>query len=145
VGAAGTVLFALAGLWFRQHATVEPDFAGVMLPSGLIAGAGIGLVLPTLSAAATGPLPPSRFATGTAVLGMMRQVGSALGIAVFVAILGRPTAATVIGDFRDVWTFMIACGLAAGLALLSMGPVRVGAPAEAARADAPALVAAGSG
>jgi EmrB/QacA subfamily drug resistance transporter len=143
VGAAGAVLFALAGLWFRQRATLEPDFASVMLPSGLVAGAGIGLVLPTLSAAATGPLPPSRFATGTAVLGMTRQVGSALGVALFVAILGHPTITTVIGDFQDVWTFMIACGLAAGVALLSMGPVRVKTAAETAQGDAPALVGAG--
>jgi EmrB/QacA subfamily drug resistance transporter len=142
VGAAGAMLFALAGLWFRHRATLEPDFLSVMLPSGLIAGAGIGLVLPTLSAAATGPLPPSRFATGTAVLGMTRQVGSALGVALFVAILGHPTVATVMGDFRNVWTFMIVCGLGAGAALLSIGPVRVDASAEV-RPDAPALVGAG--
>ena len=129
VGAAGCVLFALGGLWFRQHATLEPDFASAMLPAGLMGGAGIGLVLPTLSAAATGPLPPSRFATGTAVLGMTRQVGSALGVALFVAILGRPTVATAIADVRDVWTFMIACALAAAAALLAIGPVRIPAGA----------------
>ena len=141
VGAAGALLFALGGLWFRQRATLEPDFASVMLPAGLLGGAGIGLVLPTLSAAATGPLPPSRFATGTAILGMTRQVGSALGVALFVAILGRPTIATVIGDFRNVWTFMIACLLAAGVVLLSIGPVGIGtsesAAGEAAAAPRP--------
>lgn len=130
VGAAGAALFALSGLWFRQQATLEPEFASVLLPSALVGGAGIGLVLPTLSAAATGPLPASRFATGTAILGMTRQVGSALGVALFVAILGQPTVATVIGDFRDVWTFMIACLLAAGAALLAIGPVRTYASAN---------------
>jgi EmrB/QacA subfamily drug resistance transporter len=132
VGAAGALLFALGGLWFRQRATLEPDFASVMLPSVVVGGAGIGLVLPNLSAAATGPLPPSRFATATAILGMTRQVGSALGVALFVAILGRPTIATVIGDFRDTWTFTIACGLAAGVAVLSIGPVRLEAPGSSA-------------
>jgi EmrB/QacA subfamily drug resistance transporter len=127
VGAAGAVLFALGGLWLHTHLELQPDFASDMLPSTLIGGAGVGLVLPTLSAAATGPLPPSRFATGTAVLGMTRQVGSALGVALFVAILGQPTAATVVDDFRDAWTFLIACGLACGAALLSIGPVRMGA------------------
>jgi EmrB/QacA subfamily drug resistance transporter len=132
VGVAGAALFALGGLWFRQHATLQPDFASVMLPSALVAGAGIGLVLPTLSAAATGPLPPSRFATGTAILGMTRQVGSALGVALFVAILGQPTITTVIGDFRNVWTFMVACLVGAGAAFLSIGPVRIDAPASSA-------------
>jgi MFS family permease len=128
VGAAGAVLFALGALWLYTHLELEPDFASDMLPSTLIGGAGIGLILPTLSAAATGPLPPSRFATGTAVLGMTRQVGSALGVALFVAILGQPTPATVIDDFRDVWMFLIACGLAAAAAMLAVGPVRIGAP-----------------
>ena len=124
VGAAGALLFAAGGLWFRQHAELEPDFAFVMLPAVVVGGAGIGLVLPTLSAAATGPLPPSRFATGTAVLGMTRQVGSALGVALFVAILGQPTLETAVQDFRDTWTLLIACSLAAGAVLLTIGPVR---------------------
>jgi EmrB/QacA subfamily drug resistance transporter len=136
VGAAGAILFALGGLWFRQRATLTPDFAGAMLPAGLLGGAGIGLVLPTLSAAATGPLPPSRFATGTAILGMTRQVGSALGVALFVAILGHPSATSVLGDFRDAWTFMITCLVAAGAVLLSIGPVAVDSSERAAGAAA---------
>ena len=127
VGAAGAVLTALSGLWLRTQLGPEANYASDLLPAGLIGGAGVGLVLPTLSAAATGPLPPSRFATGTAVLGMTRQVGSALGVAVFVAILGQPTAATVVDDFREVWTFLITCGLATGAALISIGPVRIAA------------------
>jgi EmrB/QacA subfamily drug resistance transporter len=138
VGAAGTVLFAIAGLWFSSHMGLHPDFWTAWLPTMLVGGAGIGLVLPTLSAAATSPLPPSRFATGTAVLGMSRQVGSALGVAMFVAVLGHPTAATVIDDFRNVWTFMIASVLGAGVLFLSIGPVRIGAAESAPAKRAPA-------
>jgi MFS family permease len=126
IGALGTVMFAIAGGYFSATMTLEPDFLGAWLPTMLIGGAGIGLVLPTLSAAATAPLPPSRFATGTAVFGMTRQVGSALGVALFVAILGEPTRATVLADFEDVWTFMIISVLAAGVMLISIGPVRIG-------------------
>ena len=152
VGAAGVVLAILSTIWFREQATLEPDFLGVMLPAALLSGAGIGLVIPALSAAATGPLPPSRFATGTAVLGMTRQVGSALGVALFVAILGGSSVATAaavaIHDYRDVWTFLIACLIGSGAALLAMGPVRFGtigssSPAAATEATdpaAPALV-----
>jgi len=62
---------------------------------------------------------------------MTRQVGSALGVALFVAILGQPTPATVIDDYRAVWIFLIVCGLAAAAALLAIGPVRLapGTPA----------------
>jgi hypothetical protein len=137
VGAVGAVLFAISGLWLYARLGVEPDYASDALPSGLIGGAGIGLVLPTLSAAATSPLPASRFATGTAVLGMTRQVGSALGVALFVAILGQPTAATAIEDYRDVWTFLIVCGLVSGVALLAIGPVRIAGLAPVAPRGAP--------
>jgi len=123
VGAAGALLFGLGILWFRSRAGLEPDFAGTLLPSALVGGAGMGLVLPALAAAGTGPLPPSRFATGAAILGMTRQVGSALGVALFVAILGQPTRETVVADFRDVWSFMMVCLICAAAGLLAMGPV----------------------
>ena len=150
VGAAGVLLAIVSMLWIRETATLEPDYAYVLLPSALIGGAGIGLVVPTLSAAATGPLPPSRFATGTAVLGMTRQVGTALGVAAFVAIVGGSTMATVIDAYQDALTFFIVCLLGAGAALLAIGPVRFGlltsptgeapAAAEPADAGAPAAV-----
>ena len=138
VGAAGALLFALGGLWFRSHMAVHPHYASALLPSQLLGGAGVGLVLPTLSAAATSPLPASRFATGAAVLGMARQLGSALGVAIFVAIIGHPTAATAIHAFRGAWVFLIASAFAAGVVLLSVGPVRIasaGSTAEAAAAE----------
>jgi EmrB/QacA subfamily drug resistance transporter len=126
VGAAGALLFASAGLWFRTHMGAAPNYATELLPTQLLAGMGVGLVLPTLSAAATGPLPPSRFATGTAVLGMSRQLGSALGVAILVAIIGNPSPASIVDGFRAGWTFIIAAALAAGIALLAVGPVRIG-------------------
>ena len=126
VGFAGALLFAAGGIWFRTHMGATPDYVGDMLPAQLLGGAGVGLVLPTLSAAATGPLPAARFATGTAVLGMSRQLGSALGVAILVAIIGHPAPDELLGAFRDGWTFQIAAALAAGVTLLSVGPVRIG-------------------
>jgi len=136
VGAVGALLFALAGLWFRTHMTASPDYATELLPAQLIGGTGVGLVLPTLSAAATGPLPPARFATGTAVLGMSRQLGSALGVAVLVAIVGTPAPSAALGAFRNGWTFIVASALTAGVVLLSVGPVEIGAAEPVSAADA---------
>jgi EmrB/QacA subfamily drug resistance transporter len=127
IGAAGALLFASAALWFRTHMGAAPHYATELLPAQLISGAGVGLVLPTLSAAATGPLPASRFATGTAVLGMSRQLGSALGVAILVAIIGLPSPDAILDAFRNGWTFIITASLAAGIALFSVGPVRIGA------------------
>lgn len=135
VGAAGALLFAAGMLWFRTHMGPVPHYASELLPAQLLGGTGVGLVLPTLSAAATGPLPPARFSTGTAVLGMSRQLGSALGVAILVAIIGTRSPASVLSGFQGGWTFMIGAALAAGIVLLSVGPVRIGA----ATADPPPL------
>jgi EmrB/QacA subfamily drug resistance transporter len=130
VGAAGALLFALGGFWFRSHLTLTPDYATALLPAQIMTGAGVGLVLPSLSGAATAPLPPERFSTGTGVVGMSRQLGSALGVAIFIAILGHPTARTALHTFHNGWTFLIGSALAAGVVFAAVGPVRLGAAAE---------------
>jgi EmrB/QacA subfamily drug resistance transporter len=135
IGALGALLFACGGIWFRTHMGAAPNYASEMLPAQLLGGTGVGLVLPTLSAAATGPLPPARFATGTAILGMSRQLGSALGVAILVAIVGHPAAGQLLAAFRDGWLFIPFTALVAGAVLLSVGPVRIGAPATEAAAE----------
>jgi EmrB/QacA subfamily drug resistance transporter len=127
VGAAGALLFTAGGIWFRTHMGASPDYATEMLPAQILGGAGVGLVLPSLSAAATAPLPAPRFATGTAILGMSRQLGSALGVAVLVAIIGHPASGELLSAFRSGWTFQICSALAAGALMLAVGPVRIGA------------------
>ncbi len=147
VGAAGALLFAGGALWWRAHMSATPDYAGAFLPAQMIGGAGVGLVLPTLSAAATGPLPPERFSTGTAVLGMSRQLGSALGVAILVAILAQSSAhgTGAVAAFGSGWAFIIGAATAAGAVLLAVGPVRIGSAGEepdpAAAEPAPPLVA----
>jgi EmrB/QacA subfamily drug resistance transporter len=121
VGFAGSVLFAVGGVWWAAATAAGPDYAAAFLPAGIVAGIGSGLVLPSLSGAATLPLPPERFATGTALMSMCRQVGLALGVAVVAAVLGaRPGVA----EFHATWLFMAGCGLAGGLALLLIGTGR---------------------
>ena len=53
---------------------LEPAYASAWLPGFLLGGIGVGLVLPSLPTAATAPLPPDRFATGTALFAMSRQI-----------------------------------------------------------------------
>ena len=64
-----------------------------MLGGLLLTGAGVGLTLPTLMATAAASLPPTSFATGSAVVNMLRQVGLAIGVAVLIAVLGSPELA----------------------------------------------------
>src|SRR3954454_12616746 len=133
VGLAGTVLFAASGLWWHSHLGATPNYAADFLPGMVVSGIGVGLILPSLSAAATAPLPPSRFATGTAMLSMSRQIGVAIGVAVLIAVVGTAPAAA--SSFDDAWSVITAGALAAGALIALLGPVRVLAPTPA---DAPA-------
>jgi EmrB/QacA subfamily drug resistance transporter len=121
VGTVGTLLFAASGVWWITHIHLAPDYAVSYLPGSLLGGMGVGLMLPSLGGAATSPLPPERFATGTALYAMCRQIGLALGVACLVAILGTATGAGAITAFHHAWLFMVACSLTAGLILQGIG------------------------
>ena len=124
VGALGTAMFSLGGVWWITQLGAVPDYAGEFLPGMVIGGAGIGLVIPTITAAAAVVLPADRFATGTAVVTMGRQLGVAIGVAVLVAVLGD---APRLADFDTAFALMIGASAASGLLLAGLGPVRVAA------------------
>jgi hypothetical protein len=124
-GAAGALLFAVGGAWWVAKIGATPDYAASFLPGMMIGGAGVGLVIPSLTSAATSALPPNRFATGSAVLAMSRQIGVALGVAVLVALVGTPhSPAQAVSDFQDGYTFLTASALAAAIAIAAMGTLR---------------------
>jgi hypothetical protein len=81
----------------------------------LVGGEQRGLRQPGRHAAA-GTLPPDRATTGSAVLNMARQVGSAVGVAAVVVILGTGATHTV-SDFHHVWAAEAIAGLIACLAV----------------------------
>jgi EmrB/QacA subfamily drug resistance transporter len=127
-GVLGSLMFAAGSLWYITQTGAHPAYASEFLPGMAIGGAGVGLVIPTLTGAGASSLAPERFATGAAVLTMGRQVGSALGVAVLVAVLG--SAGGAVASFHSAWLITIVAALAAGLTLSALGPpVRVGAPA----------------
>jgi EmrB/QacA subfamily drug resistance transporter len=127
VGAVGAVLFALGGVWWVTHLTGTPRYAADFLPGMMIGGVGVGLMIPSLTGAVAATLAPARLATGIAVQTTGRQIGSALGFAILVAVLGTPHTA---GDFKAAWELMIAASLLAGATLVAIGG-RSPAPAQA--------------
>jgi MFS family permease len=124
LAAAGCTLFALGCAWWSWRVGATPEYAGAMLPGLLLTGAGVGLTLAPLSSAAAASLPPARFATGTAVLMMARQIGSVLGVALLVGILRSSAPHDPLSGFRGGWDFMIAAAAVAALAALAIGEVR---------------------
>jgi EmrB/QacA subfamily drug resistance transporter len=123
VGAMGTTLFAIGGVLFATRLGADQNFAGDYLPGMMIGGAGVGFVNPALAGAATAQLPPTRLATGSAVLTMSRQLGSALGIAILVAVVGTPSPADAVDAFRDAWWLMVAAAVGATIAFIAVGPL----------------------
>jgi EmrB/QacA subfamily drug resistance transporter len=124
LSAAGISIFGLGCLWWRLRVGATPDYAGEMLPGLLITGVGVGLVLPSLASAASSSLPPARFATGSAIFTMTRQVGFVLGVSILVAVLGTPSPADALGAFDHGWVFMLITSMLGALAALSIGPIR---------------------
>jgi EmrB/QacA subfamily drug resistance transporter len=116
VGAVGTVLFALGGVWWIARLGAARHFAGDFLPGMMIGGIGVGLVIPSLTAMVAATLPPERLATGIAVQVTGRQLGSALGAAILVAVVGTAHTAQ---DFTGAWRLMLAASLLAGLVLVA--------------------------
>jgi EmrB/QacA subfamily drug resistance transporter len=128
VVAAGLFVFAAGVIVWAALAGPEPSLAFAVLcviPSGI----GVGLTLPTLMGMGSSALPASSFATGSGVINMIRQIGFAIGVAVFVAIVGSAASAGAqMAAFRFAWCVMAAI-TAVGLIPLVLLPRRRGAAA----------------
>ena len=85
----GGLLYACGGAWFLLVPDAHPAYLAHWLPGLVMSGASIGLVLPSLSAAAVNRLPPDQYAVGSAVNQATRQIGSVMGVAVTVLVLGH--------------------------------------------------------
>lgn len=107
----GSLVYAASGLWFLLVPGLTPDYLHHWLPGVLMSGLGVGLVLPSLSAAAVNKLPPDQYAVGSAVNQATRQIGAVLGVAITVLLLGH--AGVQRADFTPLYAMHV------GLALLT--------------------------
>jgi EmrB/QacA subfamily drug resistance transporter len=113
---AGSTIFAAGAAWWALAAGLQPDYTRDMLGGMLLTGVGVGLTLPTLMATAASSLPPHAFATGSAVINTLRQVGLAVGVAVLIAVLGSPSSpAATLAAFQSGWVVIAAVALAGGV------------------------------
>jgi EmrB/QacA subfamily drug resistance transporter len=112
---AGSTIFAAGISWWALAAGLQPDYLGDMVGGMLLTGVGVGLTLPTMMATGASSLPPPSFATGSAVVNMLRQVGLAIGVAILVAVLGTPSRAEEVAAFQRAWVVIAAVALAGGI------------------------------
>ena len=120
-GAVGGFVFAAGCLWFITHATAEPAYLTAILPGQILTGTGVGLMLPSFTATAAATLRPDQLSTGIGVQTMFRQIGAALGLATWVAIVGTPSPGDAVDAFASGWAFMSVTAVLAGLALRADG------------------------
>jgi EmrB/QacA subfamily drug resistance transporter len=130
----GGLLFGAGCALFALRLGATPHYASVFLIATLTTGAGVGLTFASLGSAAVAELPPSRFATGSAVSNCLRQVGAVLGISALVAVLGQHPSLHV---FHNAYGLMAGTGVAMALIAVGLGRVRA---REGALAPAPMVV-----
>ncbi|WP_375501298.1 MFS transporter [uncultured Jatrophihabitans sp.] len=134
VVALGCLLMGAGGVLTSLSVDATPNYATSVLPGWLIGGVGVGLALPSILSSATADLPAARAATGSAIVNMNRQIGTALGVSLVVAVLGSPVGyAAAHTAFQHSWWAFAAVAVLAALAAPGM------TPAAAAPVTAPEL------
>ncbi|MEB3370042.1 MFS transporter [Saccharopolyspora mangrovi] len=111
--ALGGVLFAIGAAIWLWRLGPSPDYGGGLLPGQMFTGAGVGLVMPSLSGVVSQVLPPERWGSGSSMINTARQIGAVLGTAALVVLYdGHPD----LDAFRRGWLFLIAAALTSALA-----------------------------
>ncbi|WP_328306656.1 MFS transporter [Actinomycetospora sp. NBC_00405] len=127
VAAVGGLFFAAGPAWWALHLGVEPAYAlskylAGMLPGQIATGIGVGLMLPTLSSVVGSALPAHRWGSGSSLINTARQVGSVLGVALLVSVIGTHTTGRPeeLGLVRDGWVLLTAAGVVAAVLALAL-------------------------
>ena len=121
----GGLLYGSGALLLATRIGAAHDYAGTFLPGILLAGAGVGLVLPAFGSAAVAELPKARFATGIAISSCFRQLGAVIGTAGLVAVL-RANDSPLTGA-HQAWILIATAGLASAVAGTALRRVRTAA------------------
>jgi EmrB/QacA subfamily drug resistance transporter len=123
----GAALFGMAAAWRLVATTDTPAYWNMLLPTILLWGVANALIQPTLFRAAD-TVPRADVAAGSAVLAMARQLGSSLGVALLVVLLGSTLTSA---GFAHVWLLAAASGVCTAIAgVLLPGSERATATVE---------------
>jgi EmrB/QacA subfamily drug resistance transporter len=114
----GSLVYAASGLWLLLVPGTEPAYLTHWLPGLFLSGIGVGMVLPSLSGAAVAGLPQAQYAVGSAVNQATRQLGSVLGVAITVLLVGH--AGVTRADFLPLYGMHVVLALVTGALCLAV-------------------------
>lgn len=109
-GARLTMATGLAVAVFGYGLTTTMDRASSIVsvvPAFLLVGCGVALTVPSLMAAALAGIAPERVGIGTGVLNAARQVGGALGVALFASFIASDPGHAVDAMRLSVWLSVV--------------------------------------
>ncbi len=106
---AGGLLFFLSNAWLALRIGAEPEYLATWLPGQILGGIAVGLLLPSIAGAAVSCLPASQLGVGSALNNAIRQLGSAIGVALAVAFAGYEMHRAE--SFPPLYWSLALCGL----------------------------------
>jgi NAD(P)-dependent dehydrogenase (short-subunit alcohol dehydrogenase family) len=115
---AGTIAMAAAAVYWLITVSGSPSYWSAMFPGLVLMGVSGGLSQAPMFAAAV-TLAPERATTGSAVLSMTRQIGSAIGVALLVALTAMHDDPA---GFKLAWAVQAGAGTAAAATLFFLRP-----------------------
>ncbi len=134
VGVPGVVILAGATIWFRTHAGPEPHFLVDWLPGACMSGLGINMAFPMLQASGVRDVGVERFSVANASTRAALQVGTAIGVAGLVSVLGE--SVPTIDRFHTAWLLIAAFAVSSAALILPIpraaAPAPTGGPVPAA-------------
>jgi hypothetical protein len=116
LAAFGSVLFAAGvGWWIALLNEGQVSYFAGVLPGLLLTGFGVCFTLPTLIGASVALAPPTVFSTSAATVTVARQIGTVVGVAGLVALLGRGGSGVLLGYHAGWWLAVAASVLTLAL------------------------------
>ncbi|MFI9509720.1 MFS transporter [Nocardia sp. NPDC052566] len=126
------LLFAASNaIWASNLFGSTSNFLGGWLPAAILGGGGLGLGFTCLSTLAAGALAPLKFAGGLGMTVSVRQVGGAVGVAGFAAIMVSSATPGSLSAFHHVFVAAMALNIICALVVSVLISPRFSRPAGA--------------
>lgn len=128
---AGGLVYATAGAWRVVSLGHHPAYLRGFLPTMVLTGLAVALVLPQLASTVAQSLPTERGGVGGGANQAIRQFGGTLGVAFTLALVTQQAAGTdLLDQFDRVWMVLVVGGVltsAAALGISRRAPTEAGA------------------